>query len=142
MQSKQYGNEYRTTVVCVDAYQKGKMSGHLQNPYLPSGETFESVMDFLRKMESLLDSMQFPQSFTAARAFSKQPEPEEKPPVSDAQRGTCGTFAIRVLFRQNASWQGSVTWLEESREETFRSALELLFLMDSALASLDTEPGD
>ncbi|NLW65775.1 MAG: hypothetical protein GXY26_06040, partial [Clostridiales bacterium] len=38
-------------------------------------------------------------------------------------------------FRQNASWQGVITWAEDRREESFRSALELVFLMDSALAS-------
>ena len=47
--------------------------------------------------------------------------------LQDALRG------IRVLYRQNASWQGRVVWREESRSETFRSALELLFLMHSAL---------
>jgi hypothetical protein len=40
---------------------------------------------------------------------------------------------VRVLFRQNASWQGSLTWLEEGKEESFRSVLELLLLMHSAL---------
>jgi hypothetical protein len=40
---------------------------------------------------------------------------------------------VRVLFRQNASWQGSVTWMEGRQEESFRSALELLLLMKSAL---------
>lgn len=40
-----------------------------------------------------------------------------------------------VLFCQNASRQGSVMWLEEGREENFRSVLELLLMMDSALRS-------
>jgi hypothetical protein len=38
-----------------------------------------------------------------------------------------------VLFRQNASWQGSITWMEGKQEQSFRSALELIFLMNSAL---------
>ena len=38
-----------------------------------------------------------------------------------------------MIFRQNASWQGSVTWLDKGREESFRSVLELLLLMDSAI---------
>ena len=57
----------------------------------------------------------------------------ETPPDSEIREGKLGTFALRVLFRQNASWQGSVTWLEENREESFRSALELIWLIDSAL---------
>ena len=40
---------------------------------------------------------------------------------------------VRVIFRQNASWQGSVSWLEGRRDESFRSVLELLMLLNSAL---------
>ena len=38
------------------------------------------------------------------------------------------------MFRQNASWQGNVTWVEKGIEESFRSALELIMLMDSSFA--------
>ena len=44
--------------------------------------------------------------------------------------------SVRILFRQNASWQGSVLWREGGQEERFRSALELVLLMDSALRTL------
>ena len=40
---------------------------------------------------------------------------------------------VRILFRQNASWQGTVLWSEGGQEERFRSALELALLLDSAL---------
>lgn len=43
------------------------------------------------------------------------------------------TFVVRVLNTQNDTWQGTVTWTEGKRTEHFRSALELLRLMDSAL---------
>ena len=31
------------------------------------------------------------------------------------------------------NWQGSVTWVEGKREQSFRSVLELILLIDSAL---------
>jgi len=37
------------------------------------------------------------------------------------------------MFRQHASWQGGVLWVEGKAEQSFRSALELILLMDSAL---------
>ena len=37
------------------------------------------------------------------------------------------------MDQQNGTWQGSVTWVEEQREQHFRSALELLKLIDGAL---------
>ena len=42
-------------------------------------------------------------------------------------------FVIRILDRQNATWQGTVTWADENETVPFRSALELIKLIDSAL---------
>jgi hypothetical protein len=46
--------------------------------------------------------------------------------------GTQGTFVIRILNRQNATWQGMVTRLDKKEEQPFRSLLELIKLIDSA----------
>ena len=40
---------------------------------------------------------------------------------------------VRIMNTQNATWQGTVTWTDGKRSEPFRSALELIRLMDSAL---------
>lgn len=128
-----YGNEYRTTMVCIDGYDGGVPSGRLYNPALPGGARFESLMEFILCTEALLDGMQFPQSFTAVRAFAPPVQAPPSQAEEEAQHGKRATFALRILFRQNASWQGSVQWLEENREQSFRSALELFLLLDSAL---------
>ena len=52
-----------------------------------------------------------------------------------------GTFVIKVLNTQNATWQGTIDWLEGERSEAFRSALELIKLVDSALSPTDGEEG-
>lgn len=135
MERRVMGNEYRTTIVCVDAYDGDVLQGRLVNPAIEGGISFHSLMEFFRKMEDLLNQTQLPQSFNEIRSFRK---PETAPgtgcPVQQTSNtGKLATFAVRVLFRQNASWQGMMTWLEEGREEGFRSALELALLMDSAL---------
>ena len=43
------------------------------------------------------------------------------------------TFLVNILYRQNATWQGRVLWAEEGKTYSFRSALELLKLIDGAL---------
>ena len=43
------------------------------------------------------------------------------------------TFVVQILDSQNATWQGTVTWTEGKRSRPFRSALELLKLIDSSL---------
>ena len=47
---------------------------------------------------------------------------------------TIGTFEISVKFMQNSTWQGQIHWIEENRKQNFRSALEMLKLMDEALS--------
>lgn len=44
-----------------------------------------------------------------------------------------GTFVIKIVDKQNATWQGSVNWVEGKQEKSFRSALELIKLIDGAL---------
>ena len=129
------GNEYRTTVVCVDSYEKSVLAGRFYNPGCGGGQPFESLMQLLVRMEHMLDEMRQPQSFTAARTFGAPPPEPAGEPLPDAlgQEGKLATFAVRIIFRQNATWQGSVSWLEGGKEENFRSVLELVLLMDSAL---------
>lgn len=44
-----------------------------------------------------------------------------------------GTFIIKVEDCQRGTWQGKVVWADEETTEYFRSALELLQLVDEAL---------
>ena len=55
----------------------------------------------------------------------------------DKRNGDLGSFVIRVQHRQNNSWQGRVTWLDENKSENFRSVLELIHLIDDALGTDD-----
>lgn len=127
-------NEYRNTLLCIDSYDNCEMRGQLFHPALDGGLSFNSVMQLLLAMEELLDDMNFPQSFNETRSFAKSPPIGVTPQADLSQRrGKKASFLLKVLFRQNASWQGSVTWLDHDREESFRSVLELLLLLHSAL---------
>ena len=44
-----------------------------------------------------------------------------------------GTFIIKILDKQNSTWQGSVKWVEEQKTQNFRSALELIKMIDGVL---------
>ena len=56
-----------------------------------------------------------------------------QPDVRHDAGSTIGTFEITVKFMQNSTWQGQIHWVEQDRRQSFRSALELLKLMDEAL---------
>ncbi len=128
------GNDYRTTLVCIDSYDSGVPVGRFYNPYYPDGKSFSSLTQFLISVEDMLNAMNFPQPFRERRTFSDSPRFSDGLAAGEGKHnGKLSTFKVRVLFRQNADWQGSVTWVEGEREESFRSGLELIFLMDSAI---------
>lgn len=49
------------------------------------------------------------------------------------------SFVVEIKSQENHTWQGTITWVEGKKKKNFRSALELIRLMDSALASEDDE---
>ena len=51
--------------------------------------------------------------------------------------GHKASFIVRVTSRQNATWQGSISWTERGVTKHFRSALELIKLIDSALDEVE-----
>lgn len=51
--------------------------------------------------------------------------------------GKKGTFVVHVQYLENATWQGEIVWAEKNESLKFRSALELLKIMDSALGTTD-----
>ena len=136
MVSYGYENSFRTTLVCIDDYTNKIMRGRIYNPHLPNGVEFAGVMDLLLQMEKMFEDLKCPQAFSSLRTFrpgnGERIAPTEA--SKDIREGAVATFSLRILFRQNSSWQGSVMWHEGKTEEPFRSVLELLMLMDSALA--------
>lgn len=55
----------------------------------------------------------------------------EKKPLDNTNR----SFVIEVKSRENSTWQGTITWVEGMKKENFRSALELIRLIDSTLSN-------
>ena len=43
------------------------------------------------------------------------------------------SFLVEILYQQNATWQGTVKWVNNGKTQNFRSALELLRLIDSTM---------
>ena len=49
------------------------------------------------------------------------------------------TFIVKLDNCQRESWQGEIVWADENRTERFRSALELIKLMDEAMSQSAAE---
>lgn len=128
--------ESRKSIICVDSYEDGVLKGWFYDAYQQI-QRFSSLSQFLLKMERELDDMQMPQSYTALRRYPtlvQETGPELGLPCG---RGAKATFELKVLFRQHSSWQGVLLWREQKLEHSFRSVLELVVLLDSALRSVE-----
>ena len=122
----------QTILLCVDSYENGVPRGHM---YLgQEGQRFDSLSQLLLRAEQLLERNGGVQSFTTPRIFSLvRPLSDASCDAERLSRGNAATFEMRVLFRQHASWQGELLWMEKNTCQSFRSVLELITLIDSAL---------
>lgn len=128
-------HENRKNLICVDSYEDGVLKGRFFDAYREM-ESFGSLSQFLIRMEQILEDRQEPQSYTQARTFSQLLHSDGKDgSLSRIRRGSRATFELQILFRQHASWQGNLIWRETGMEHSFRSVLELVMLLDSALRS-------
>ncbi len=49
------------------------------------------------------------------------------------KKRTSNTFIIKVYREEYSTWQGTFTWADERKTQSFKSALELIRLMDEAI---------
>ncbi len=43
------------------------------------------------------------------------------------------TFIVEIIEHQKSTWQGQVHWIQENKKVSFRSVMELLYLINSAI---------
>jgi len=129
--------------ICVDKADEGKIVGRMYDRYSKEPFVFGELSQLINRMESLFDRIGYPQASTMGRRFSEDKTMlvQNKEGVVQVlktedimrQSGDKATFVVHVQYRQNATWQGNVMWAENQQSASFRSALELLKLIDSAL---------
>lgn len=141
--------------ICVDSQNESSWNGRIYTRLDEKPLCFQNVDEILSILEEFYDSLRFPQASTMCRNFDGKPvvltehqkrtefevsyagdreKDKIKVKVSeddmDKKHGEQGTFIVRIRYRQNATWQGHVTWVEENKTVPFRSALELIKLID------------
>ena len=125
----------RSFLLYIDSYENDVPMGRYYNPCREEGGSFKSLTQLLLKLEQDMDLENMPQSFQSVRTFVPRagywPDGTES---ARPQSGKKGSFVVHVLFRRNASWQGSLVWLDKEQTMQFRSVLELIMLLNSALA--------
>lgn len=129
-------NNENIAVLSVDDYTEKIVTGSVWFCNDERAHPFQGLMQLLL----LLDSKAALTSDKRCKRFAREERTDRETEAgksADPRRGALATFRLRLLFRQNSSWQGLVSWVEGRQEESFRSTLELLMLLDSALRAAD-----
>ncbi len=132
-------------VICIDSGDGGSEPGRLYSCYSREPARFEDQYQLLLMMEQVMEKINYPQASVALRRYGNtggkkevvEYARRERPAKVMEQtelldyRGERATYAVRVQYRQNATWQGELVWLEHNEAHSFTSELELLKLIDS-----------
>lgn len=130
--------------------------GVLTCQYFSHSVRFENSYQLLHTMEQMMDEIDFPQSSMRLRKWNIKKKKEgvilpkrqvKHKTVASVQNPSSiedvnPTFVVRVQFRQNATWQGSIHWVEAQKTANFRSMLEMIRLMDDAVMQTSPNPMD
>ena len=125
--------------VCIDQITETYKQGRMYCCYHREPFYFPNELQLMRKIEELMDWLDYPQSSMKTRSYQEkeQKKKAEKPKkVWDSEeilkeRGTQGTLVIQVQYRQNATWQGKLFRVETGEITEFFSMLELLKIIDN-----------
>ena len=129
--------------ICVDGRVGGELSGRIYHGYQEEPVKFSNIIELIREAEALFDRISFPQASTKARSFAEEegsrartiPRPERVLSAEEVlhHAGKAGTFVTNVRFRQNATWQGEVFWVEEQARQPFANTLEFIRQIDDSV---------
>ena len=130
--------DMRTSVIRIYSYRDKNPQGTFYNLYYGEEIAFENLTRLLLLMEDMMDQMDCPQASVRSRRFGQKAKTPERASIAEQllprpDQEAIATFKVKVLFRQGASWQGRLSWTDAKTEVSFRSALEFVKLMDSAL---------
>lgn len=135
-------------VLCVNAVSGGRVQGELYHSYSRDPVPFSNMGEMTFAMERVYDALKFPHPSTNTRTFvpaksAGEVFQERSRIMSDesllSKHGDIGTFIVRVQHRQNSSWQGRITWMEEDKTVCFRSIWEMIKLIENAVDTVSDQ---
>ncbi|MDD3242612.1 MAG: hypothetical protein PHD32_02675 [Eubacteriales bacterium] len=138
-EQRRYPAIYEQVHIGVTGRENREIQGWMVHPGTGRTWTFGSMVALMELLEGLFDLLDYPQPTHRLRAFAQEGavDGKEKNMMEKAKESGAAaekpTFVVKVQYRQNATWQGSIQWLEANLTRNFRSTLELIRLMDEAV---------
>ena len=136
--------EFNKVLVYVTKHTGFDFSGYFYTPLQEPAVPFASFADLVFLLEQQFEEIQLPQAAFQRRSFIPEEQKSPPQPLTEAEtyftehpRGekipVLACFSVHVLYRQYGSWQGRAVWEDAHKIANFRSAIELLYLINSAL---------
>lgn len=118
--------------------------GEFRHLYMDTSQTFHTVSELIYRLEILMEETNSPSAdFFCRKEWDMKPHK-----VAGGQSRTRNNslldqlsfsgldkpgelFLLHIRYRQNATWQGDIRWLNKKKTFSFRSALELLMVLES-----------
>jgi hypothetical protein len=140
------GARARDFKVTVHSRSGANVQGRVEHVTSREIEQFDSFLELTSLVTGKLEELDLVRPSTEIRAFHKLHalggregrvnilrDHYVKEKTAEEQVGSCSNFLIRILLRQNATWQGEVHWLDTDKVVRFRSLLEMVMLMQEAM---------
>lgn len=129
--------------ICVDSTAYGELSGRLYCRGFREPLRFGNLVELMWEMDAYFDRLSYPEPEFLPRSFEMaaqkyRPGQTAAAAGSDsvtAPRGRLASFCVSVNRRQNATWQGTLYWVEQEQTGRFQSELEMVEKIERALAS-------
>lgn len=121
-------------ILRITSYENSCPAGVLTSIQAQETIPFFGLIDMLLRMEKIMNQFDYPQRKEELRVFRPIHLKETEDIVLFRQPKALAVFQIQVVFRQHTSWQGRLIWMEQREEKRFRSVLELVELLHSALS--------
>ncbi|MBR4079041.1 MAG: hypothetical protein IKK29_02415 [Christensenellaceae bacterium] len=109
-------------ILLVKSYQDGELKGWLIHPQMETPKEIKNIPQLLFLLDDFLT-----EEGPAVCCHAFEPTGYESLEWITALR-------IRILFRENNTWQGCVLRDDRHKEVSFRSVLELIQIIDEILA--------
>ncbi len=131
-------------MVTIFSWHETCVSGRIKHVATGESCAFGSLLEMLALIEERLDDMNLVQPAMEIRSWEEPFTGQEVEVMNSVVTGKPSganleylnekpEFILRVIMRQNASWQGELRWLNSGKTVYFRSLLELIVLIQEAM---------
>ena len=133
--------------VAILSHENSMIYGDLHSPVLKKSVQFHDLTELILMMDKIMQDFNIPPEDGKHRSFTspnksihiqlnyqdlRQDNFEENLDYSFMfPKKSKDIFTIKVMYRQNNTWQGEITWVDKEKTKFFRSALELIVLIYS-----------